>query len=94
MDADLPLDRVPPATPRAAVSRSTSSPLYPYTIAPFWWIDSTSAAYAAIKYVNVVIVYYVAAVPTQPAALGKARQPPRRHVVAALVIGGAQGWRT
>jgi hypothetical protein len=37
--------------------------LYPYTIAPFWWIHSTSAAYAAVKYANVVIMT-LAAVPT------------------------------
>ena len=36
---------------------------YPYTIAPFWWIHSTSAAYAAIKYANVVMMT-LAAVPT------------------------------
>jgi hypothetical protein len=37
--------------------------LYVFVIAPFWWIHSTSAAYAAIKYVNVVVMC-LAAVPT------------------------------
>ena len=53
----------PPATPPGAGSRSTSSPLYAYVIAPFWWIHSTSTAYAAIKYANAVIMS-LAAVPT------------------------------
>ncbi len=29
---------------------------YPYLIAPFWWIHSTAGAYAAIKYLNVVVM--------------------------------------
>ena len=37
--------------------------LYAYMIAPFWWIHSTAAAYAAIKYTNVVMMT-LAAVPT------------------------------
>ncbi len=37
--------------------------LYAYVIAPFWWIHSTSTAYAAIKYANAVIMS-LAAVPT------------------------------
>lgn len=37
--------------------------VYAYVIAPFWWIHSTSTAYAAIKYANAVIMA-LAAVPT------------------------------
>jgi hypothetical protein len=37
--------------------------LYAYLIAPFWWIHSTTAAYAAIKYANAVVMS-LAAVPT------------------------------
>jgi hypothetical protein len=37
--------------------------VYAYVIAPFWWIHSTSTAYAAIKYANAVIMS-LAAVPT------------------------------
>ncbi len=37
--------------------------LYAYVIAPFWWIHSTSTAYAAIKYANAVIMP-LAAIPT------------------------------
>ena len=36
---------------------------YPYLIAPFWWIHSTSTAYAAIKYANTVLMA-LGAVPT------------------------------
>jgi hypothetical protein len=37
--------------------------IYGYVIAPFWWIHSTSTAYAAIKYTN-AIVMSLAAIPT------------------------------
>jgi hypothetical protein len=37
--------------------------VYAYLIAPFWWIKSTSTAYAAIKYANAVIML-TAAFPT------------------------------
>src|SRR4051812_34923368 len=37
--------------------------LYVYLIAPAWWIHSTAAAYAAIKYLNAVVMC-LAAVPT------------------------------
>lgn len=37
--------------------------LYPYVLAPLWWIHSTAAAYAAIKYANAVLMA-LAAVPT------------------------------
>ena len=37
--------------------------LYAYVIAPFWWIHSTSTAYAAIKYANALIMS-LAAIPT------------------------------
>ncbi len=37
--------------------------LYAYLIAPAWWIHSTAAAYAAIKYLN-AIVMCLAAIPT------------------------------
>jgi hypothetical protein len=37
--------------------------LYAYVIAPCWWIHSTASAYAAVKYVN-AIVMSLAAVPT------------------------------
>jgi hypothetical protein len=37
--------------------------LYPYVLAPWWWIHSTAAAYAAIKYANAVLMA-LAAVPT------------------------------
>jgi hypothetical protein len=37
--------------------------LYPYLIAPFWWIHSTSTAYTAIKYANTILMA-LAAVPT------------------------------
>jgi len=37
--------------------------LYAYVIAPCWWIHSTASAYAAIKYVNAVVMS-LAAVPT------------------------------
>jgi hypothetical protein len=37
--------------------------LYAYVIAPFWWIHSTSTAYAAIKYANAVMMS-LAAIPT------------------------------
>ena len=37
--------------------------LYAFVIAPFWWIHSTSAAYAAIKYANAVVMS-LAAIPT------------------------------
>ncbi len=37
--------------------------LYAYVIAPFWWIHSTSAAYAAVKYANAAIMP-LAAIPT------------------------------
>jgi hypothetical protein len=37
--------------------------LYAYLIAPMWWIHSTTTAYAAIKYLN-AIVMSLAAVPT------------------------------
>ncbi len=37
--------------------------LYAYLIAPAWWIHSTTGAYAAIKYIN-AIVMTLAAVPT------------------------------
>jgi hypothetical protein len=30
--------------------------LYAFVMAPFWWIHSTSAAYTALKYVNVVVM--------------------------------------
>jgi Dolichyl-phosphate-mannose-protein mannosyltransferase len=36
--------------------------VYPYVIAPFWWIHSTSTAYAAIRYAN-TIVMALAAIP-------------------------------
>jgi hypothetical protein len=37
--------------------------LYPYVIAPFWWIHSTGSAYATIKYANTILMA-LAAVPT------------------------------
>ena len=37
--------------------------VYPYVIAPLWWIHSTSTAYSAIKYVNTILMA-LAAVPT------------------------------
>jgi hypothetical protein len=37
--------------------------LYAYVIAPCWWIHSTATAYAAVKYVNAVVMS-LAAVPT------------------------------
>jgi hypothetical protein len=37
--------------------------LYAYVIAPCWWIHSTASAYAAVKYVN-AIVMSLAAIPT------------------------------
>jgi hypothetical protein len=37
--------------------------VYAYVIAPFWWIDRTTTAYAAIKYANAVMMS-LAAVPT------------------------------
>lgn len=37
--------------------------LYAFLIAPLWWIHSTGAAYAAIKYVNTVVMA-LAAIPT------------------------------
>jgi len=37
--------------------------LYAYVIAPCWWIHSTASAYAAVKYVNAVVMS-LAAVPT------------------------------
>ena len=37
--------------------------LYAYVIAPCWWIHSTASAYAAVKYVN-AIVMSTAAIPT------------------------------
>ncbi len=37
--------------------------VYAYLIAPFWWIHSTSSAYAAIKYANAVAMS-LAAIPT------------------------------
>jgi hypothetical protein len=37
--------------------------LYAYVIAPAWWIHSTATAYAAVKYIN-TIVMTLAAVPT------------------------------
>jgi hypothetical protein len=30
--------------------------LYPYLIAPLWWIQSTGTAYAAIKYLNAIVM--------------------------------------
>jgi len=41
----------------------TFKSVYPYVIAPLWWIHSTSSAYAAIKYVNTILMA-LAAVPT------------------------------
>ena len=37
--------------------------LYAYVLAPMWWIHSTTTAYAAIKYLNAVLMT-LAAVPT------------------------------
>ena len=37
--------------------------LYVYVIAPVWWIHSTASAYAALKYLNAVVMS-LAAVPT------------------------------
>ena len=37
--------------------------LYAYVIAPCWWIHSTASAYAAVKYVNAVVMS-LAAIPT------------------------------
>jgi hypothetical protein len=37
--------------------------LYAYVIAPCWWIHSTATAYAAVKYVNAVVMS-LAAIPT------------------------------
>jgi hypothetical protein len=37
--------------------------LYAFLIAPFWWIHSTSTAYAAIRYANTVVMA-LAAIPT------------------------------
>ncbi len=50
-------------------------------IAPFWWIHSTSAAYAAIKYANAVLMA-LAAVPTY--LLARMLVPARVALVAAL----------
>jgi hypothetical protein len=41
----------------------TFKSLYAFVLAPFWWIHSTAAAYAAIKYANAVLMA-LAAVPT------------------------------
>ena len=42
--------------PRAAASRISFESLYSFLIAPAWWIHSTAAAYAAIKYLNAVVM--------------------------------------
>jgi hypothetical protein len=55
--------------------------LYAFLIAPLWWIHSTGAAYAAIKYLN-TIVMALAAVPTF--LIARTMVPKRDAVVAAL----------
>ncbi|MGN6799896.1 MAG: hypothetical protein ACTHKS_17270 [Gaiellaceae bacterium] len=59
----------------------TFKSVYPYVIAPLWWIHSTSSAYAAIKYVNTVLMA-LAAVPTF--LLARMLVPQRVAFVAAL----------
>jgi hypothetical protein len=55
--------------------------LYPYVIAPFWWIHSTGSAYATIKYANTILMA-LAAVPTF--FLARLLVPARIAFVAAL----------
>lgn len=55
--------------------------LYAYVIAPGWWIHSTSAAYAAIKYLNTVVMA-LTAVPVY--LLARTMVPPRAAFIAAL----------
>lgn len=55
--------------------------LYAFLIAPFWWIHSTSTAYTAIKYLNVVVMSSVA-VPVY--LLGRLLVSRRAATVAAL----------
>ena len=57
--------------------------LYPYLIAPFWRIDSTSSAYDAIKYANTLLMA-LAAVPTY--FLARLLVPARAAVVTALAV--------
>jgi len=59
------LSRAIATTGRAARRGEPASfgSLYAYLIAPSWWIHSTGSAYAAIKYVNTVVMA-LAAVPT------------------------------
>ena len=63
MDADLALDRRRPGHAARRGEPIFFKSLYAYLIAPFWWIHSTETAYAAIKYVNAVVMT-LAAVPT------------------------------
>jgi hypothetical protein len=56
--------------------------LYAFVIAPFWWIHSTTTAYAAIKYANAVIMAS-AAIPTY--LLGRMLVS-RRGALAAAVL--------
>jgi hypothetical protein len=59
--------------------------LYPYVIAPFWWIHATGSAYAAIKYANTILMA-LAAVPTF--FLARLLVPARIAFVAALATLG------
>ena len=70
-----------PATRRGAATRSSSSRSTPIVIAPFWGIHSTATAYAAIKYVNAVVMT-LAAVPTY--LLARMLLPKRTSLVVAL----------
>src|SRR5262245_25950139 len=56
--------------------------LYSYIIAPAWWLNSTSAAYAAIKYLNVVVMCLAAV----PAYLLSRMLVSRRVAVAVAVL--------
>jgi hypothetical protein len=63
----------------------TFKSLYPYVIAPFWWIHATGSAYAAIKYANTILMA-LAAVPTF--FLARLLVPARIAFVAALATLG------
>ena len=62
MDADLPVDCIQVMPARRGQPIYFKS-LYAFLLAPFWWIHSTTTAYAAIKYMNAVVMT-LAAVPT------------------------------
>jgi hypothetical protein len=55
--------------------------LYAFLIAPAWWLHSTGAAYAVIKYVNTVVMA-LAAIPTY--LLARTLVPKRPATIAAL----------